>query len=45
MKKSQILFCVEESERTGGLTFYDVIWSRAGRLHEEKDGLKVCDWM
>jgi hypothetical protein len=29
MKKSQILFCAEESERTGGLTFVDVNWRRA----------------
>jgi hypothetical protein len=40
MNKSQILFCAGEPERTGGLTFVDVIWSRARRLHEEK-----IDWM
>jgi hypothetical protein len=45
MKKNKFFFCAGESERTGGLTFVDVIWSRAGRLHEEKDGLKVRDWM
>jgi hypothetical protein len=39
MKKSQILFGAEESERTGGLTFVDVILSRARRLREKK-----MDW-
>jgi hypothetical protein len=42
MTKTEILFCVGESERTGGLTFYDVFWSRARRLQEEKNGLEVC---
>jgi hypothetical protein len=39
MKESQILFCAEESERTGGLTFVVVILSRARRLREKK-----MDW-
>jgi hypothetical protein len=39
MKKSQILFCAEESERTGGLTFIDEILSGARRLREKK-----MDW-
>jgi hypothetical protein len=43
MKKSEILFGAEESERTGGLTFIDEILSVARRLREEKNGLEVCD--
>jgi hypothetical protein len=41
MKESQILFCAEESERTGGLTFVGAILSRARRLREKKNGLEV----
>jgi hypothetical protein len=45
MKKSEILFGAEESERTGGLTFVDEILSCARRLRAEKNGLEVCDRM
>jgi hypothetical protein len=39
MKKSEILFGAEESERTGGLTFDDEILRGARRSREEK-----MDW-
>jgi len=39
MKKSEILFCVGEPERTGGLTFVGAILSDARRSREKK-----MDW-
>jgi hypothetical protein len=40
MKKSEILFGAEESERTGGLTFADEILSGTRRSRAKKMDLK-----